>query len=352
MNILVYGAGAVGSYLGARLAQAGNSVTLVSRSTMTDIINANGLDVTEGTETVHTRPSAVISLRQALLNNAAYDAILTCMKSYDVEGAINELIAFCPNPPPLITLQNGIGIEEQFIQQFGAGRVIAGSLTVPVTLNTNHSILVERTGRGLALAPTQAKQNVGQWVELFQAAGVTTIAIKDHKAMKWSKALLNIIGNASSAILNRHPKMIYSYEPTFRLEIAMLRETLAVMKKLKLTPLNLPGSEAARLASAVRYVPGPLLKLFLTNIVASGRGEKMPSFQLDLAAGKDKSEVLYHNGAVARAGKANNVATPVNTALTDVLLKLARKEIDYQEYNGKPDRLVAEVKKYQQALKR
>ena len=78
----------------------------------------------------------------------------------------------------------------------------------------------------------------------------------------------------------------------------------------------------------------------------------MPSFQTDLAAGKDKSEVLYHNGAVAKFGRLQNVPTPVNTALTDILLKIAHKEIDYQEYNGKPDRLVAEVKKYQQALKR
>lgn len=352
MNILVYGAGAVGGYLGARLAQANHNVTLITRPVMADIINATGLEVYEGDASIQTRPTAVISLRQAMLNNASYDVMLVAMKSYDVETAINELIAFCPDPPPLITLQNGIGIEELFVAQFGAGKIIAGSLTTPLSLNTNQSILVERSDRGLALAPVQAKQKIGRWVKLFQAAGVNTIACSNYKTMKWSKALLNMVGNASSAILNRHPKVIYGYEPTFRLEMVMLKEALAVMKKLKLKPINLPGAPAARLAFAVQRVPRVLLKPILVNMVAGGRGNKMPSFQADLAAGKDKSEVLYHNGAVARFGRLHNVATPVNTALTDVLLKIAHKEIDYQEYNGKPDRLVAEVKKYQQALKR
>lgn len=352
MDILVYGTGAVGGYLGARLAQAGNNVTLIARPAMADIINTSGLEINEANTTIQTRPLAVSSLRQALLNNASYDAVLVCMKSYDVETAINELIAFWPDPPPLITLQNGIGIEEQFISQYGANRVIAGSVTTPLLLSTNHSILVEHSGRGLALAPTQAKQNIGRWVDLFQAAGITTIAINDYKAMKWSKAMFNVIGNATSAILNRHPKVIYGYEPTFNLEMAMLSELLAVMRKLKLKPVDLPGSPTGRLAFAVRYVPRSLLKPILLNMVSAGRGNKMPSFQVDLAAGKDKNEVLYLNGAVAKTGRANNVATPVNTALTDILLKIAHKEIDYQEYNGKPDRLVAEVKKYQQALKR
>jgi 2-dehydropantoate 2-reductase len=352
MNILVYGAGAVGGYLGARLAQANHHVTLVTRPVMADIINASGLEVREGSSIVQTRPTAVSSLRQALLNNASYDAMIVSMKSYDVEAAINELIAFCPTPPPLITLQNGIGIEELFVAQFGAERIIAGSLTTPLSLSTNQSILVERSDRGLALAPVQAKQNIGRWVELFQSAGVNTTACSDYKVMKWSKGLLNMVGNASAAILNRHPKVIYGYEPTFNLEIAMLKEALRVMKKLKLKPLNLPGSPAARLAFAVQSLPTFLLKPILTNQVSGGRGNKMPSFQLDLAAGKDKSEVLYHNGAVAKFGRLQNVSTPVNTALTDILLKIAHKEIDYQEYNGKPDRLVAEVKKYQQASRR
>jgi ketopantoate reductase len=59
------------------------------------------------------------------------------------------------------------------------------------------------------------------------------------------------------------------------------------------------------------------------------------------------SEVIYHNGAVAEAGTAVGVKTPVNQVLNDVLLKLTSKEIDREQFEGHPERLVAEVKRYE-----
>jgi ketopantoate reductase len=69
----------------------------------------------------------------------------------------------------------------------------------------------------------------------------------------------------------------------------------------------------------------------------------MPSFHIDLAAGKQNNEVLYHNGAVAAAGEQAGVPAPVNRALNDILLRIARKEIDYQRFNGRPKALVDAV---------
>ena len=77
-----------------------------------------------------------------------------------------------------------------------------------------------------------------------------------------------------------------------------------------------------------------------------GRGDKMPSFAIDLAAGKKQSEVLYHNGAIAKAGRELGISTPVNTALTDILLKLARQELDWQSYSGNVKQLAADIKQY------
>ena len=85
--------------------------------------------------------------------------------------------------------------------------------------------------------------------------------------------------------------------------------------------------------------------------MAGGRGSKLPSFHLDLSSGKEKNEVVYHNGAVAAAGIPLEVPTPVNSALNSILTKLAQNELDRDLYNGKPKRLVADVAKYQQAVK-
>jgi 2-dehydropantoate 2-reductase len=111
----------------------------------------------------------------------------------------------------LITIQNGIGVEALFIKEFGAEKVIAGSLTTPISRETVHTIIVERSDRGLALAPTRPGHRITRWVELFEAAGIKTLAIKKYQDMKWSKAMLNMVGNATSAILNRHASDLCSH---------------------------------------------------------------------------------------------------------------------------------------------
>ena len=55
---------------------------------------------------------------------------------------------------------------------------------------------------------------------------------------------------------------------------------------------------------------------------------------------------------MAAAGKACGVPTPVNQTLNDVLLKLTRQEVDWRLYDGKPNQLVQEVKRYERAGRR
>lgn len=346
MHFLVIGAGAVGGYLGACLALAGHNVTMVVRGAAAEVIERNGLTIIEGEQQTTTKEIAVSTLRQALTEGGPYDQILLCVKAYDAQAALDEMVAFCPSPPNVITLQNGIGIEELFIEEFGREHVIAASLTIPLSHSTQSSVVIERSDRGLALAPTLPEQNIAPLAGLFQDAGIESVEFADYQSMKWSKALLNMVGNATSAILNRHPKVVYSYGPTFKLEMTMLKETLAVMKTLKVKPVDLPGAQTGRLVFAVKRLPKGMVKPILTNVVAEGRGNKMPSFHIDLAAGKRQNEVSFHNGAVASFGAAAGVSAPVNDALNDILVKLARRELDYQLFNGRPDRLVEAVENY------
>jgi 2-dehydropantoate 2-reductase len=349
MQFLVIGAGAVGGYLGARLALAGHEVTLIVRGAAAEVIERKGLVIIEDEQQTTTKEVLVSTLRQALTEGGPYDQILLCVKAYDAQAALDEMVAFCPSPPNVITLQNGIGIEKLFIDEFGREHVIAASLTIPLSHSTQNSVVLERSDRGLALAPTLRGQNIAPLVGLFNEAGIETAEFGDYQPMKWSKALLNMVGNATSAILNRHPKVVYGYAPTFNLEMTMLKETLDVMKKLKMKPVDLPGAQTGRLVFAVKRLRKRMVKPILTSVVAEGRGNKMPSFHIDLAAGKEQNEVSFHNGAVARIGASAGVSAPVNDALNDILVKLARRELDYQLFNGRPDRLVEAVKNYRRA---
>ena len=346
MKILVYGAGAIGGYIGSRLAQNGHDVTLIVREITAEAITAYGLSIIEkGHETI-SHPQTVTSIPQAFNNNQQYDLIILGMKSYDLFPSLDPLIAFCPTPTKILTTQNGIGIENQLIKQFGPETIIAGSVTLPISKETSSRLIVEKEG-GLALAPTSPKQSIKEWLHMFQNAGIATSKFRNFESMKWSKALLNIVGNASSAILNRSPKAIYQSELMFDLEIRMLKEMLDVMNAKNLKIVDLPNYSSKKLAFAVRRMPRGLLKPILSNIVANGRGEKMPSFHIDLSNGKNKSEVVYHNAAIAKAGKQLNIPTPVNAALATTLIKIVRNELNWREFDGRPKRLLSEVKKFE-----
>ncbi len=354
MKILVYGAGAVGGYLAARLAQNGQDVTVIVRDVTASAIQADGLVVTTKGHTWRTHPQALASVAEAFnltQDGVSYDLIILAMKSYDVTPALDPLVAFCTQPPTILGVQNGISSEAPLIKQFGANKVLAGAFTLPISREGTNSLLVERTDGGLGLAPTQKGQNISRWVKLFNDAGITTTSVEDYQAMRWSKALLNIVGNASSAILNRTPNAIYKINALFDMEIRMLKEALKVMGQLNLDLVDLPGYSASKLALAVKHTPKLVLKPILTQLVAKGRGDKMPSFHIDLSANKGKNEVIYHNGAIARAGQKVGVPTPVNTTLTTVLMKLVRQEVDWREYDGNAKRLLQDIRQTERAMK-
>jgi 2-dehydropantoate 2-reductase len=189
-----------------------------------------------------------------------------------------------------------------------------------------------------------------EWIRLFKSAGIPTAGIKDYRSLKWSKALLNIMGNATSAIINRHPSAIYRYGPTFALELDMFEEALAVAHAAGIKLVDLPGPKIGQLVQAVKWLPRSLVKPALTRLVAGGRGEKMPSFQIDLSSGKGQNEVQYHNTAIAAQGRAVGHPAPINEALGTILLKITTKEVDWQRYNGKPDRLVSDVERYRKQM--
>ncbi len=341
MQILIYGAGAIGGYLGSRLMVSGNRVIMLDRPQMTEGINNEGFIVEEAGREIHVNPPAVSSLTEAHTLVDSFDLIILGLKSYDLPAALDDLAAHGINSATILTVQNGIGIEQPFIDQFGSGRVVAGSLTTPVSKKQPFHLVVERSDRGLALSPTEPNRAIDRWLSLFNEAGIETVGMEDYQSMKWSKAFLNIVSNATSAILDMTPGEVYSDPELFNLELTMLRETLAVMDKASLHVLDLPGSPARILALAVRHVPQLLLKPILTRLVAGGRGDKMPSFYIDLTSGRGKSEVIYHNGAIAEVGESVYVPAPINWGLNDTLVKLTNGDLRRQEFAQNPQRLLS-----------
>jgi 2-dehydropantoate 2-reductase len=177
----------------------------------------------------------------------------------------------------------------------------------------------------------------------FNQAGLNLQLYPDAESMKWSKLLINLLGNASSAILNLPPQEIFSDPDLYNMELRQLRETLSVMKLLKIKPANLPGVPVTLLAFVIQYLPQGLSQPLLSKVIGGGRGGKMPSFHIDLYSGRGKSEVDQLNGAVVRAGKKVNHPTPVNQLLNNILLGLIRGDEPLDKYANQPQILLAQI---------
>ena len=94
-NILVYGAGAVGRYLGGYLANGGNQVTMVTRSGASHIAEKGVTILREGKNDLHTKPHIAQTFRQGIdiakQGGFQYDYIVMAMKS----SPNSELVASC-----------------------------------------------------------------------------------------------------------------------------------------------------------------------------------------------------------------------------------------------------------------
>jgi 2-dehydropantoate 2-reductase len=161
--------------------------------------------------------------------------------------------------------------------------------------------------------------------------------------MKWSKMLTNLMGGATSAILDMTPAEVFRDTRLFKLEMGMLREALNVMAAQGIHPVDLPRVPVRLLAFGARYLPGFFIRPILVKMVGGGRGAKMPSFHIDLHSGRGKSEVDYLNGAVVRAGEKSGVPTPINRLLNDTLQELVIGRQSISEYSRQPEKLLAKL---------
>jgi 2-dehydropantoate 2-reductase len=177
----------------------------------------------------------------------------------------------------------------------------------------------------------------------MERAGLNPRLYPNVKEMKWSKMLTNLLANATSAILDMTPGEVFAHEGLYRLEIAQLREALAVMRAQGIRTVDLPSAPVRLLVFSVRYTPLIVSRPLLQRAVGGGRGDKMPSFHIDLHSGSGKSEVDYLNGAVVRYGERSGIPTPVNRLLNDTLLKLTRGELQRNTYTRQPEKLLAQL---------
>lgn len=337
LRFLIYGAGAVGSFLGARLAASGRQVTLLCRPAARKVINEHGLrlDDFEGSTTVH---PPVITSSDSI--DTLPDIILLTTKAYSIDGALPDIERLARAGAAVVTIQNGVGTEDRLSERSSLRTLIAGSLTISVGADGPNRVRQETSNGGLGLAPVRDPDGLIEALrQAFSDAGVPASVIPDYRRMKWSKLLLNTLANATSAILAIDPGAIFADPALFRMEQRAFIESLAVMAAQGLSPLELPGFNVPLLVYAMRLPPW-LSRRLVGPRVAGGRGDKRPSLWIDVESGRGQTEIAWLNGAVVAHADRLGIPTPVNQTLTTLVEQIAHDPERRRELAGHPQLLL------------
>ncbi len=325
------------------MAASGHSVTLLGRAKLAQTVKNNGLHLRWPNSSARTVHPAAIENLQDMPDLAAVELVLFTVKSFDTAEAAKDLAGKLSPGARVMSLQNGVGNEAILAKILPQQTIVAGSITLPVEVLQVGTIVVSKDKGGIGVAPVSAGAVVADIAQALRKAGFAVAEYGDYRNLKWSKLLMNIISNAASAILDMPPGEATAQNCIFNLELAAMRETIAVMRAQGLEVVALPSYPLPLLAKALRWLPNVALRPILRPILIGGRGDKLPSLQLELRKGRNQSEVTVLNQAVANAARKVGLAAPVNNKLSEILQGIITGKIPWQTYRGKPETLCAKI---------
>nr|HEX4313470.1 2-dehydropantoate 2-reductase N-terminal domain-containing protein [Kofleriaceae bacterium] len=292
MRLVVVGAGAVGGALAARLWAAKRDVVVVARGDHGAAIRARGLRL-DGPDGSITATVASVA-RIGELEPRAGDVALMCVKTQDVAGAADELIAAGFEAAPVACLTNGLEAERACARRFA----------------DVHAVVVmspcEHLSPGLVrqwAAPLRGVLDLGRYpsghddvdaalADAFREAGYRSDPQPEILRSKRTKLLLNL-GNAIEALVGPGGR-------DSELARAARAEGVAVFRAAGLAVTS-DADDAARRDG-------------LLNLPIGDEARRGGSTWQSLARGAPL-ETDYLNGEIVLLGRLHGVATPVNARL-------------------------------------
>ena len=310
MKILIFGAGGVGSVVGAFLARTGHDVSLLGRPWHLDAIEKQGLVITGIWGDYRMKAFDLYCSAEELHGKGLpFDLIILTVKSYDTEKAVQELLPFMKERTTLLSLQNGLGNVEAILsngvkpEHYLAGRVIFGVETGPgkvkVTVNADDILLG-------ALPGVTPRANVYSLVQSFNAAKLPTRGVTDILTHIWAKVIYNCALNAICSLHEMpYGKILESQETRGMME-GVIRECYAVGLKKGIV-LDPPDA-------------GKFIEKMVQQLIPSTAAH-FPSMLQDLKRG-NKTDIDALNGAIVRYAKELGTDAVLNEKLTQQIRQM------------------------------
>lgn len=212
MRIGIIGAGAVGTFFGARLAQAGHDVTVLARGAALDAVRADGLRVDiDGQEPQFVPVHAAASPAElTTADGEALDVVLLAVKATGVtlaerQAQIAALVQSIPGDPVIATTQNSVEVHRLVADAVGTDRTWPGVVrgyfihTGPATVRFVPPLASFTVGLWEGAGSTR-DATLAAFAETFTAAGITGIVRDDLWCDIWEKAMFVTCFGALGAV--------------------------------------------------------------------------------------------------------------------------------------------------------
>jgi 2-dehydropantoate 2-reductase len=248
LKVLVAGAGAIGQWLGLRLLQTGQDVTLLCRPEHAQAIAARGLRVTGLTE-AHGHVRAV----SVLPSGERFDLVALTCKAHQTAALGAEVAPLLRPDGVLLSLQNGLGNAEKLRRSAPAGRVAVGLTSNGVTVEAPG--LLRHAGEGPTLVgPAPGSPSDAAARTAFRVLAQARLEPEWQDAMRgfvWRKAIVNAGINPVGALYAARNGDILRRDDLRTLCLGLVKEAEGLARKARV-PLPPGDLAAATLATLER----------------------------------------------------------------------------------------------------
>ena len=251
MKIAIVGAGAIGGYLGARLAIAGEDVTFIARNRNLEAINANGFSLLleDGSEQHAPTARAVQDMAEA----GPQDAVLLTVKAHQVRDLLPGLRSLFGPETMVVTMINGVpwwyfhklagAYEGRQLESVDPGGLLAqhieperviGSVVYPAAELVSPGVVKVIEGNRFTLGEPDGSRSprIEALSQAMMRAGFKSPVSKDIRSEIWVKLWGNLSFNPISALTHATLEDICRYPLSRELAATMMREAQAVGEKL------------------------------------------------------------------------------------------------------------------------
>ncbi|MGZ8231656.1 MAG: ketopantoate reductase family protein [Burkholderiales bacterium] len=323
LRIGIFGAGAVGGYVGGHLARAGHDVTLIGQwPEHVERVKRDGLRLrsTEG-ETI-VRP-AILHLHEVQsLFRRPLDVVFLCVKSYDTAWATAMISSYLSPAGFIASMQNGMN-EERIAAHIGWGRTL-GVVLNTIGVNSTEPGTAMRTSRPGGAAHTVFRVGepdgrvspraveVARLLTAVDSAEVTT----NLWGERWSKLVANSISHGLSTVSGLNSRAVLASPELRQLTTRLVAEGVRVGQALGYALVDIYGTTPAVWTRADRgetAAAGEIERSLRARLARVTEAER-PSAAQDLARGR-RTELDYTNGLIVERACALRIPAPVQEAL-------------------------------------